>query len=95
MRLLTALLLPICLAACDSPSLAFTGAPAARVSVGGSEFTVRRRGDQVEAVRTSREVLPSRSGTEAKARRAIEIATGCGVKEIGGDVSMQLARLDC
>lgn len=95
MRLLPVLFLPICLAACDSPSLAFAGAPATRVSVGGSEFTVRRRGDRVEAVRTSREVFPSRSGTEAKARRAIAIATGCAVKAIGGDVSMQLARLDC
>ena len=95
MRLLTVLILPICLAACDSPSLAFIGASTERVSVGGSEFTVRRRGERAEAVRTSREILPSRSGTQAKARQAIEIATGCGVKEIGGDVSIQLARLDC
>lgn len=95
MRLLPVLFLPLCLAACDSPSLAFAGAPATRVSVGGSDFSVRRRGDRAEAIRTSREAFPSRSGTQAKARRAIGIATGCRIKEIGGDASIQLARLDC
>lgn len=89
------LLLSFCLAGCDSPSLAFASAPAARVAVEGSEFTVSWRGERAEAIRTSREFRPSRSGTEAKARRAIRIATGCRVKVIEGDVSIQLAKLDC
>lgn len=95
MRLLPVLLLLLCLAGCDSPSLAFAGAPAARVSVQGSEFTVRWRGERAEAARTSREFFPSRSRTRAKARRAIEVVTGCAVRKIRGDVAVQIARLEC
>lgn len=93
MRLPPLLLLSFCLAGCDPPSLAFAGATAVGVAVEGSDFTVRWRGERA-AIRTSREFRPSRSGTEAKARRAITNATGCRVKEIDGEASIQLAMLD-
>ena len=85
------------LAGCDSPSPAFLGVPATRVTVEGSTFSVRARADEAEAIRTSAERLTRRSEIVARGAVAIEIATGCKVDpdRVYGDQSVISAQLDC
>ncbi|WP_241523929.1 hypothetical protein [Oceaniglobus indicus] len=84
-------------AGCDSPSPAFSGVPATSVTVDGSTFSVRVRGDRAEALRTSREFRPAESVVMARAAKAIEQASGCAITKAGlsGDQAIQRARLDC
>ncbi|MBJ3764224.1 hypothetical protein ILP92_15860 [Maribius pontilimi] len=83
------------LAACDSPSLRFRDAPATRVSVDGSVFSVRVKGERAESLRLSRERRPRVGATLARAEAAIGQASGCQVKRIDGDQAIQRATLDC
>lgn len=73
------------------------GAPATRVSVDGTEFTVRQLGDEVEVIRTSMEYGPRKSEVLTKAVLAIQHATGCRVDPDGfdGDHNIILARVYC
>ena len=85
------------LAACDSPSVGFMGAPAAVIVIDGSRFAVHWRDDRVEVYRTSFEVLPDMAEILARAELAIIRATGCQIRKgsLADDVALITARLDC
>ncbi len=84
-------------AACDSPSVAFMGAPKTVVVIEGSTFSVHRREDRVEVYRTSFEILPPRAQVLRRAELAIKQATGCKVRAgtLRGDQALIKARLTC
>lgn len=69
------------------------------VDVAGSTFRVYMKSGSnlVEVHRVSPEALPSRFLTLANAERAIEIATGCGLKDgsLRGDQAIVVAKVDC
>ena len=92
-----ALILTLCplLAACDGPTPHFAGMPTTTVTVDGSTFAIRRRGDLAEAVRTNGEFFPQMGTTALRAERAIAQATGCAVRDIRGDPAVLVARLRC
>jgi len=75
------------------------GQPMTPVVVAGSTFRVYMASgsSRVEAHRVSVESFPSRSLTIAKAKRAIEIASGCNVdnRTVQGDQAIIKARVDC
>ncbi len=87
----------VLLTACDSPSPAFMHAEKTVVEIDGSRFSVHRRGDRVEVYRVSPEWLPRLSEVLARARRAIEQATGCPVADgsLSGDHALIRAELNC
>jgi hypothetical protein len=84
------------LAGCDAAGPGFRGAEAVTREVAGSRFTLRFRGDLVEAVRTSPEWLPDfaviarRAAFLAEAERA-----GCKTAWVEGDPAMLLLGLSC
>lgn len=90
--LLTVLTVP---AGCNAPSPMFHGLPAERVTVAGSVFEVRRRGDLAEAVRVNRQYAPRLGPLGARAGQAMERASGCPVDWVLGDQAVMLGRLDC
>jgi len=83
------------LAACDTPSPDFRGAPAHRVSMGGSDFVIRIKGLQAEAIRTNMQWAPRMAATAPQGMAAIEMVSGCRVDKLTGDQAMMQARLDC
>ncbi|SEV88280.1 hypothetical protein SAMN05444851_0074 [Aliiroseovarius sediminilitoris] len=86
-------------AACDSPSPQFMSADTSvkKATVDGSTFSVHRRENWVEVYRTSFEALPRIPVILARAKTAIEQATGCKVVEgsLSGDQAIQRAEIDC
>jgi len=91
------LILPLfaLLAGCDTPSPAFQGIPAHRVSVDGSDFDIRIKGLRAEAIRTNAEWAPRMAATAPQGVAAIEAVSGCRVERLTGDQAMMRARLDC
>ncbi|MCF6444900.1 hypothetical protein [Nereida sp. MMG025] len=90
--------LPIlALAACDMAGPAFLGAEPMYVEVGGSAFTVRQRDDRAEVIRTNMEWAPDRGAVADKMKIAIEVTTGCTVRDgtLEGDQAVRRARLKC
>ncbi len=85
------------LAACDSPSPAFSGQVARQVTVAGSTFSVRATSHAAEAVRINRELRARRAVIVAKGGVAIEQVTGCGIRKgsLDGDTNYVRARLNC
>jgi hypothetical protein len=83
------------MAACDTPSPDFQGVPAHRVTVDGSDFTIRIKGLQAEAIRTNMQWAPRMSATAPQGVAAIEAVSGCRVDKLMGDQAMMQARLDC
>lgn len=83
------------LSACAGPTPHFAGIPAVTVSVDGSTFAIRRRGDLAEAVRTNSQYAPRMGPIAGRAERAIAQATGCAVRDIRGDAAVIVARLRC
>lgn len=85
------------LAACDSPAPAMMGADATRITVEGVDFTVRVRGERVEAIRTNMMPNPSIGSVYPRALQAMEAVSGCRVIEysLRGDVAVMRADLDC
>ena len=71
MKLMLILVCLCLLAACDAAGPGFRGADKVVREVDGSRFTLRFRGDMVEAIRTSPEMLPR---FETVARRAALLA---------------------
>jgi hypothetical protein len=73
------------------------GAEGIPVDVGKSRFTVFRKGENVQVIRTSREALPKKEEVFEKAAIAIREATGCAVKPntMDGDPAVVDARLAC
>ncbi|QRF67964.1 hypothetical protein [Ponticoccus alexandrii] len=92
---LVSLLLCFGLAACDAAGPGFRGAEKVVRRVEGSAFTLRFRGDMVEAIRTSPEVFPLFQSVARKAAIAAQMETGCHADWIQGDPAMVLIGLAC
>lgn len=85
------------LAACNTASLGFMGVDAQTVTVDGSTFDVRRKGNKVEMIRTNREVVLSLRSIIPRAAKAVIEATGC-TPEPGtwaGDQAVMRVQVDC
>jgi len=84
-------------AGCDVGGVGFQSAPAERIVIDGSHFTVRRLDGHVEVLRTNSEWAVRRTGTAQKMVAAIERTTGCAVAQgsLWGDQVMARAKLDC
>jgi hypothetical protein len=85
------LLLP----ACDGGSPHFMGTPPTRVTVDGSTFAVRVKGNLAEAVRVNMQYAPRMGPIGDRAARAMEQVSGCPVRRISGDQALILGVLDC
>lgn len=83
------------LAACNTPGPGFRGVPATQVTVDGSVFDVRVRGNTAEAIRTNRQYAPRPGPIETRARLAISQVSGCRVSRLKGDAAVIHARLAC
>ncbi len=96
-RIIANLLVLTTLAACDSPHPAFMGIKPQVITVQGSTFSVRIKGREAEAIRTSVEYIPRIGEIFPKAAAAIEQASGCRViaRSMKGDSAYMRARLDC
>lgn len=88
------ILLALALLGCDSPGPDFGGLPGTRVTVDGSTFAVRRKGNTAQAIRLNME---RRAGVMARGFLAIELATGCEVRPgtLTGDPAVIYAKLSC
>ncbi|MDF3381454.1 MULTISPECIES: hypothetical protein [Sulfitobacter] len=95
MRLLVIIVVLFSLAACTAPSREFRGLPAQRITVEGSVFDVRVRGERAEAVRVNTQYAPRFGPIRARAGRAMALVSGCEVKEVLGDQALALGVLDC
>ncbi|MEX5730067.1 hypothetical protein Ga0609869_003420 [Rhodovulum iodosum] len=89
-----ALALCLGLGACDSPGPGFAHIPARPVTVDGSSFAVRQRGEDVQAIRLNRE---RRAGVMTRGVQAMERTTGCRVRAgtLKGDPALMTARVLC
>lgn len=83
------------LAACNTPGPHFRGLPATQVTVQGSTFEVRVRGELAEAIRTNTEYAPRFSPVRERAGIAMAQVSGCVVKEVRGDQALATGILDC
>lgn len=97
MRILLPILLGVFLTACASPSIQYLGAEGVPVDVGASRYTVFRKGDNVQVIRTNPVLLPNRNQVFAEAAIAIQRATGCAVRNnaMNGDQAVITATLAC
>lgn len=93
MRLVIPLL--FLLAACNTAGPHFRGLPATTVTVDGSTFDVRVNDRLAEAIRTNPEYAPRFGPIRARAREAMEMVSGCAVKEVRGDQAQATGILDC
>lgn len=89
------LLLGFGLTACADPSLYFRGAEVTRVTVDGSVFDVRVRGDLAEAVRVNPAYAPRLGPIGPRAGRAMAQVSGCRVRGILGDQAQITGVLEC
>jgi hypothetical protein len=89
------MILALGLAACDTAGPGFLGVPKRIDTVDGSSFTLRRRGDLVEAIRTSPESLPRFQNIAPRAGVAAQRWTGCRAVWVMGDPSMMWIGLSC
>ncbi|WP_299286625.1 hypothetical protein [uncultured Tateyamaria sp.] len=85
----------LCLAACNTPGPHFRGLPATTVTVDGSTFDVRVNGRLAEALRTNMEYAPRFGPIKARAAKAMEMVSGCPVKEVRGDQALATGILKC
>lgn len=85
----------LALAGCDTPSPAFKGVPAQRVTIGQSTFDVRIKESRAEALRLNSEWAPRLKAVAPRATIAIEKVSGCAVKRLYGDQAMVRADLAC
>ena len=85
----------IIVSACNAPSWHFRDLPAQNISVEGSVFEVRQRGDLAEAIRINAQYAPRLGLLRGQAERAISAVTGCDVMWVLGDQAQMLARLSC
>jgi hypothetical protein len=83
------------LAACNTPGPGFRGVAPTRITVQGSTFDVRIKGDRAEAIRVNTQYAPRLGPIGARAQVAIEGASGCRVREMGGDQAQIVAELAC
>ena len=85
----------LCLAGCNTAGPHFRGLPATRVTVEGSVFDVRVRGDLAEAMRINSQYAPRFGPIKERAGIAMAQVSGCEVKEVRGDQALATGLLDC
>lgn len=85
----------LCLAACNTAGPHFRGLPATRVTVEGSVFDVRVRGELAEAIRVNTQYAPRFGPIRERAGVAMAQVSGCSVKEVRGDQALATGLLDC
>ncbi|MFL4469900.1 hypothetical protein ACERZ8_08505 [Tateyamaria armeniaca] len=95
MRLFFLLCPLVLLAACNTAGPHFRGLPATTVTLDGSTFDVRVNGKLAEAIRTNPEYAPRFGPIRARAGKAMEMVSGCRVKEVRGDQAQATGILDC
>ncbi|WP_223421411.1 hypothetical protein [Tateyamaria pelophila] len=83
------------LAACNTAGPRFRGLPATTVTIDGSTFDVRVNGRLAEAIRTNMEYAPRFGPVQSRAGKAMQLVSGCTVKEVRGDQAVALGILDC
>ena len=90
-------MLGFCISGCSSGTPDFFGVPAETVTVAQSTFAVRRKDDQVEVVRTSREAVFSLAAIIPRAEQAVSAVTGCTPRPgtWTGDQAVARVRIDC
>ncbi|MFS4581286.1 hypothetical protein [Phaeobacter sp. C3_T13_0] len=94
-RLIVIPLLALLLAACSSASPHFQRQSVQRIEVGNSIFDVRLRGSLAEAVRVNPQYAPRLGGIRHRAKQAMELASGCSVRNVLGDQALLVGQLDC
>lgn len=87
--------LALAFTACNTAGPHFRGLPATTVTVDGSTFDVRVRGDMAEAIRTNSEYAPRFGAIRERAGRAMAMVSGCEVKEVRGDQAQATGLLKC
>jgi hypothetical protein len=65
------------------------------VTVDGSTFDIRVNGRLAEAIRTNAEYAPRFGPVQMRAQKAMELVSGCRVKEVRGDQAQATGLLDC
>ncbi len=87
----------VSLGACNTPSVGFMGVPAQTVTVKGSTFDVRRKGNKAELIRTNMEATFSLRALIPRAAQAVVLATGCAPVDgtWSGDHALMQVTLDC
>ena len=80
---------------CNTPGPYFRGIEPVRITVEGSVFDVRVRGETAEAIRINPEYAPRFGVIRDRARVAAMTVSGCRVKEVLGDQALAIIRLDC
>lgn len=83
------------LAACDTAGPHFRGLPATTVTVDGSTFDVRVRGELAEAIRTNSEYAPRFGPIQVRAGQAMAMVSGCEVTQVRGDQAQATGILKC
>jgi len=81
--------------ACNGPSPHFAGASVTRVTVEGSVFDVRMRGNLAETIRVNSEYALQLGPIRHRAGYAMAQVTGCQIEHVLGDAAMQLGLLNC
>lgn len=83
------------LTSCNTAGPHFRGLEATTVTVDGSTFDVRVRGELAEAIRTNAEYAPRFGPIRERAGRAMAMVSGCEVKEVRGDQAQATGILRC
>ena len=84
MRVLLSSFVLALLTGCNTAGPYFRGLPATTITVDGSTFDVRVNGKLAEAIRTNVEYAPRFGLIRARAGKAMEMVSGCKVKELRG-----------
>ena len=85
----------LCLACCNTAGPHFRGLPATTVTLDGSTFDIRGNGRLAEAIRTNVQYAPRFGPVRTRAKKAMELVSGCRVKEVRGDQAQVTGILDC
>lgn len=83
------------LMACNAPSPHFRGVPATRVTVDGSVFDVRVKGNLAEAIRVNAQYAPRFGPIRSRAAFAMAQVSGCKVTRVDGDQALATGKLSC
>jgi hypothetical protein len=83
------------LAACNTAGPYFRGLPVTTVTIDGSTFDVRVRGKLAEAIRTNVQYAPRFGPIQSRAGKAMEMVSGCKVKDVRGDQAQATGILAC
>lgn len=87
----------LAMSACDSPHPNTCDYEVTKLSVEGSDFSVRSNGEVVEVIRTNYAPRRDFGRILLRAVVAMELATGCVVDQtsVKGDPALMAARIDC